>query len=370
MRLSSPDVLSSTDSSDCFDLATGIEARVLIAGDVCPVAVGTKSLLDCLGISQAPDLMIFTLDAAVAVGPPERDTCIAFRPDDLAGLRLGRTTNLAVTASNHLTDFGDAGVRATLEALDKGGFEHVGAGMEVSASESVKVVDLPSGGGRIALLAFAETGPRVGARAAGSSKAGVRAYDEACCLYAIEQARREADWVWVILHWGQEFVRYPDPEQRRMAWRMADAGAALVVASHTHVPLGHERRSDTSIFYGLGNFMFPAYREGQGYEYRWHPLARRGIVLQGCLVGGRWRWTPLSIRHNTYGLPSRTARDWCPNYATALPVGLDAYDRLYRRLRRRERLIYVIQRLMFMTTEERAFRTRKLLTSTRLRPGQ
>lgn len=342
------------------DPVVSAEAQVVIAGDVCPVALGPESLLARLGLPAAPDLMVFTLDAAVAAGPPEGDTCIGFRPEDLAGLRAGRTT-VAVTASNHLTDFGDTGVRATLEALAGHGLEQVGAGLEAATCERTRVIDLPGGAGRVAIVAFAETAPRVGARAAGPNKAGVRAYDEARCLEAIARGRREADWVWVVLHWGEEFVRYPDPEQRRAAWRMVDIGAALVVASHTHVPLGYERRGDATIFYGLGNFVYPSYRERRGYQYRWHPRARRGIVLQGLLAKGHWVWTPLCIRHGPDELPCRDPRGRCVDYAHVLPADFDAYVRLYPRLRKRERLAHLTQRLLFMSGNERVFRVRSLL---------
>jgi poly-gamma-glutamate capsule biosynthesis protein CapA/YwtB (metallophosphatase superfamily) len=333
------------------------EATVVVAGDVRPVSLRAESLMSRLELAKSPDLALWTLDAAIAAGEPaENQTCIPFRDDDLEGFRIGRA-NLVVTASNHVTDFGQGGLSATLAALGAHDFRHVGAGMDRDEAARTAFVDLPQG--RIAVLAFAETTPRVAARPAGPDKAGIRPYEEAACLDAVADARRHADWVWVVLHWGEEFIRYPDPVQRRAGWRMVDAGASLVVASHTHVPLGWERRGDAAIFYGLGNFVYPAYTERRGFRFSWHPRSRRGVVALGRLVRGAWDWTPIAIRHDAHGLPHRDTAT-CEDFGRSLPQDAEAYERLYARLRARDRAGYLVERLLFMGLDERMFRVRNL----------
>jgi hypothetical protein len=273
-------------------------------------------------------------------------------------LRIGETT-VAVTASNHITDFGDAGVKATLSELDERGIRHVGAGADRTRAAEDACIDLPAG--RVALLAFAETHPRVSALAAGESSAGVCSFELEACLRAIRAAKQRADWVWVVLHWGSEFVRFPDPDQRRMAWEMVDEGASLVVASHTHVPLGYERRGPAAIFYGLGNFIFPPYRDERGYTYQWHPAARQGVVAVGKFQDGNWSWAPREIRLCRAGAPRLGHHGNCPDYAQTLPLKLSDYAHQYPAMRRRERLKFYLQRLCFMSWQERAYRIRHLL---------
>lgn len=332
---------------------------VLIAGDVFPAALHGESLAARLGQDAAPDLFVWTLDAAIAAGP-RRDgvTCLSFEPDALDCLRLGKT-NVAVTASNHLTDFGDAGAVATLDELDQRGFQHVGAGANRAAAARNLYVDLPAG--RVALLAFAEIHPRVSALEAGETNAGVRPVEVEICLRAIREAAQQADWVWVVLHWGEEFVRFPDPQHREIAHQMVDAGAALVAASHTHVPLGYERRGAATIFYGLGNFLFPPFQEAQGYTYQWHPAARQGVVAAGRFADGAWSWEPREIRISPAGFPRLGHHGWCPDYGTILPRDAAEYARVFPRLRRGERIKFRLQRLCFMSWQERAFRIRKLM---------
>jgi Bacterial capsule synthesis protein PGA_cap len=274
---------------------------ILIGGDVWPAAIQGEELRARLGVADAPDLFVFTLDSALPAGP-RRDnyTCIEFDANNLSALRLGNQ-NLAVTASNHITDFGDAGVIATLDELARHGFSQVGAGANRAQADQAAIVELSAG--RAAVLAFAETTPRVRGLAAQENSAGVRPLEPPAVLAAIARAKSEADWVWVVLHWGDEFIRYPDPQQRSLARAMIDSGADLVVASHTHVPLGHERYGGGSIFYGLGNLIYPPYIEQRGFTYRWNPTSRQGVVVRGRHDGHVWSWTPEEIRHDARGIP-------------------------------------------------------------------
>jgi hypothetical protein len=164
-----------------------------------------------------------------------------------------------------------------------------------------------------------------------------------------------------VLHWGEEFVRFPDPYHRQIARDMVDAGASLVAASHTHVPLGYERRGAATIFYGLGNFLFPPYREARGYTYLWHPAARRGVMAAGRLDHGKWSWEPREILLSREGFPRLCNHGKCPDYGQVLPPDASEYARVFPRMRRRERFKFRLQRLCFMSWQERAFRIRNLI---------
>jgi poly-gamma-glutamate synthesis protein (capsule biosynthesis protein) len=84
----------------------------------------------------------------------------------------------------------------------------------------------------------------------------------------IHEARRQADWLIVSLHWhefGGETLRkarnVTDCEEPAdfvadFAHRAIDAGADLFVGHGPHVPLGVEIYKSKAIFYSLGNFIF------------------------------------------------------------------------------------------------------------------
>jgi len=87
----------------------------------------------------------------------------------------------------------------------------------------------------------------------------------------IEKARRDAHAVVVNLHWGEEYSPRPTPWQRRVGHRAIDAGAALVVGHHPHVPQGVEIYRGRAIAYSLGNFLFdqPMRHTREGLALDW-----------------------------------------------------------------------------------------------------
>jgi hypothetical protein len=284
-----------------------------------------------------------------------------FEPRNLEALKVAHS-NVAITASNHMSDFGAAGTARTLKELSERGFTHTGAGDNLSQAQQNAYLELPVG--RVAVLAYSEIHPRVGAVSATQTASGVRPLDRQVCLDDIRKAKQQADWVWVILHWGEEFVRFPNPEHREVAWEFADAGASLVAAAHTHVPLGYEKRGEATIFYGLGNFIFPPYCEARGYNYAWHRSARQGVIAKGVFKFGQWHWRPIEIRLSAKGIPRAAAHGNCPDYGELLPPHSSDYARKFDGLRKKERLQFFLERLCYMSMQERAFRLRQLFRTT------
>jgi len=85
----------------------------------------------------------------------------------------------------------------------------------------------------------------------------------------IKLNKARSDIVIVSLHWGDEFVQLPSPEQIRSAHSFIDAGASLVIGHHPHMVQGIERYKDGVIAYSLGNFIF---------DY-WQNKLRKTIIL-------------------------------------------------------------------------------------------
>ncbi len=68
-------------------------------------------------------------------------------------------------------------------------------------------------------------------------------------------AKQQADIVIVSLHWGEEFITRPAPEEIQLARATIDAGASLIVGHHPHVLRGMEHYKNGTILYSLGNFV-------------------------------------------------------------------------------------------------------------------
>lgn len=83
--------------------------------------------------------------------------------------------------------------------------------------------------------------------------------DEKKLLNDLKEARKEADFVIVFAHWGQEYQKETDSFQERMARIFALGGADVVIGSHPHVVQKTEMldRPDGGkmlVYYSLGNF--------------------------------------------------------------------------------------------------------------------
>lgn len=66
----------------------------------------------------------------------------------------------------------------------------------------------------------------------------------------------DCDYKIAFLHWGYEFINYPNVEQKQLAHWMVDKGIDIVVGMHPHVMQGYEIYKGKYIFYSLGNCVF------------------------------------------------------------------------------------------------------------------
>jgi poly-gamma-glutamate synthesis protein (capsule biosynthesis protein) len=71
----------------------------------------------------------------------------------------------------------------------------------------------------------------------------------------VRKARAANDNVVVSLHWGDEFIDRPSPDEMKLAHEIMDAGADLIIGHHPHVMRGVEKYGRGYIVYSLGNFV-------------------------------------------------------------------------------------------------------------------
>lgn len=81
-------------------------------------------------------------------------------------------------------------------------------------------------------------------------------YDTTALVEVIKEARETCDYVAVYPHWGVEYQAYPEANQTQIAKACIDAGADVVVGSHTHCLQGVSYIDGKPVFYSLGNFIF------------------------------------------------------------------------------------------------------------------
>jgi poly-gamma-glutamate capsule biosynthesis protein CapA/YwtB (metallophosphatase superfamily) len=155
------------------------------------------------------------------------------------------------TASNHSLDAGAAGIRRTLDTLDRAGLAHPGTYR--SAREHATPTVLSVKGVPVAHLSY--TFSFNGLRRPAGMPWLANDIDPATVLDEARRARAAgAQIVIVSLHWGTEYSSSADARQVRLAHRLlASPDVDLILGHHAHVVQPFERIGGKWVVYGMGN---------------------------------------------------------------------------------------------------------------------
>lgn len=158
--------------------------------------------------------------------------------------------NLVHLANNHVYDYGQVGLTATLDAVRKADLVPLGVGDNPSAAQALVRTDM--NGLRIGWLGCGRT-----LVVQSNSGPSYWEFNEQKLFRAIECNRPDVDLLIVSIHIGLMYMDYPHPEHKAMAERLLSAGASLILMHHAHVVQGIQVTSDrAACCYNLGNFLF------------------------------------------------------------------------------------------------------------------
>lgn len=154
-------------------------------------------------------------------------------------------------ANNHFFDQGDQGVYDTINDCNKYGIAYFGGGYNISDASQTKIITVKDK--QIAIINCCEKEFSV----ATDKHGGSNPLNPIAQYYAISEARKQADYVIVIVHGGIEHFQYPTIRMQETYRFFIDAGATAVINHHQHCYSGYEIYNNSPIIYGLGNFFFP-----------------------------------------------------------------------------------------------------------------
>ena len=295
----------------CAESPKGETVTLAFAGDIMlddlpgkAIEKGIDPFKDFAEVLKSTDAAIGNLECVVSTkGKAAPDKNWTFQPHPRVLPVLAKHFGIVSLANNHTGDFGHEAFLEQLDLLQKNKIGFFGGGKNCLEARTPYIVTLK--GIRIALLGYNDFHPR--AFEAGPSWPGVAWCVEPQVLADIKAAREihKADIVIPFMHWGEEQVPAND-RQKKLAQRMIDAGADMVVGSHPHWTQEPEYYKGKLALYSLGNFVFDGFHPGGPERIGWVlrvRLDRRGLI----------NWDTVVAHIDDDGLPHVAKDDTSPS---------------------------------------------------------
>ena len=220
---------------------------------------------DVKELLQKDDLTIANLETPVAdeiriLGAPNYNAKTA-----LVKSMKDAGIDFVSTANNHAFDQWAFGVRTTIKALEDNSMGYNGCGENKRVSESFTIVNVKSFSIGIMALTFSLNGLRPTREDYYSPYINYfPPYDDAALNELCEKIRlikNKVDVVMILYHGGAEYQSIPSAIQSRWLKSCAEAGADVVLGTHSHVlqkiDFYKDAKEDKNklIAYSLGNFV-------------------------------------------------------------------------------------------------------------------
>jgi poly-gamma-glutamate capsule biosynthesis protein CapA/YwtB (metallophosphatase superfamily) len=206
-------------------------------------------------VTTQGDLVFGNLETPLIEGATVNTDDLAFRADPkaVAGLKFGGF-NILSLANNHFKNKGEAGIKKSLETLDKNKIAHVGAGLNASQARSPAVITI--NGIKFGFLAYVDSAFTPASYEATATRAGLSFMNEKNLIEDIHRLKAKVDVIIVSMHAGIEYAFKPNNKQISFAHAAIGNGAALVIGHHPHIVEPMEKYKGGYIIYSLGNFIF------------------------------------------------------------------------------------------------------------------
>lgn len=229
--------------------------KILITGDfVINQPYSTENIdQEVIDLFHQSDYNIVNLEAPVTNSNSKiLKTGPHLKSDKENTLSVLKTLNvdLVTLANNHVLDYDEQGVLDTLAFCKENSIATVGAGKNKEEASKISYLDTPEG--RIAIINIAENEWA----SATENTAGANPMDIIDNAHQIKEAKENANFVFVIVHGGQNYFDLPSPNIKKRYRFYVELGADLVVSHHSHSVSGYENYKGKYIYYGLGNFLF------------------------------------------------------------------------------------------------------------------
>lgn len=223
-----------------------------------------------LNIIQQSDFSICNLEGVFTAEnnkPKEKDGPNIRAPKECVNAFRLLGIDCVSLSNNHIADYGIEGVLDTYSTLDKAGIKYFGSGTSIDNISTH--YDISINGKRITFYGVSETVENIPTE----KEPGVNLYDEYRVCNEIFALKSECDLLIVLYHGGIENTHFNTSSIRTRFHRMADSGADIIIAQHTHAIGAEENYNKAYLLYGQGNFCF-------NFSKRLHEWVETGLLLE------------------------------------------------------------------------------------------
>jgi poly-gamma-glutamate capsule biosynthesis protein CapA/YwtB (metallophosphatase superfamily) len=165
------------------------------------------------------------------------------------------TIDLVSLSNNHIYDNLYGGLKKTLACLESNDIQYFGViDKRLNKDYTQKIIEIE--GIKFGFLGYVDldTNPNLPE----NSEIDLPFFEIEKCKNDIQQMRSFVDHLIVLPHWGGHVERgeFPELRQQADAFKLIDAGADLIIGTHSHVVQPFEIYKGKYVFYSLGDFCF------------------------------------------------------------------------------------------------------------------
>lgn len=174
-------------------------------------------------------------------------------PDSLAVALKNVGFDVLTTANNHSMDMWGDGLIETLNTLDNYNISHTGTFR--SEEERAEPLILEVNGISIGMIAY--TYGTNGLPVPSDKPYMVNLLDMSKITHDVEVLKENnVDYIFAMIHYGNEYQRYPSEEQKLWTDKILKSGVDFVLGSHAHVVQPLELyENGQGVIYSMGNFL-------------------------------------------------------------------------------------------------------------------
>lgn len=165
--------------------------------------------------------------------------------------------DVVMMANNHTLDRGEKAIQRAINHWETLGMVYVGSHKDAEDKQKLRIVETEEG---ISVAFLSYTYGTNGIPVPEGKDYLVNLIDRDKIAEEVARAKVEADVIVLNLHFGNEYERMPNDEQKSLVQFAADQGVHAVIGHHPHVlqPTAWVKGKDgneTLVIYSLGNFL-------------------------------------------------------------------------------------------------------------------